>query len=328
MSIYPTKTCNHHSLVRICCVHVARLICVLFSLNISGAYAEEENMQALPVTYEVGATQSPISAYYPADADPNQSKPLMQPIKTAEEQKSLKYSSISLMADASLITPISLIARDFSRKHHVPVALDFGSTKEQVDKIISGAEANVFISAQPRWIKKLQDNGLIDVYSRANIARNKLVIATPKNIVPFEINSKNKDKNKKLMPFGDEEFKFGFPDAGLLAEGGYLIESVTMLGLERDLKMHYSLFKDSDSMAHAIEEFGFYGAMFETDTYLHPKLHTASIFPEDSHSPITYQAVVVAGEHMDEARRFIAYLNTAEAKSIFARFGFSDVAQK
>ncbi len=292
------------------------------------ASAEEEGMQAVPESVISTPTQETEknTPYYPPESQQAESKPLMQPIKTLEEQKSQDNSSISLMADASLITPISIIAREFSREKHVPVALEFGSTKEQVDKILGGAEANVFISVQPLWIKKLQDNGLIDVYSRTNIARNTLVVAAPLYVSSFDLSLKRKKQNKKYFPLGDEEFKFGFADAQLLAEGNYLIESMNMLELDNEMKMHYSLFKDMFSMAHAIEEFGFYGAMFKSDTYLHPKLHAVSTFPDNAHNPITYQAVVVAGEHMDEARRFIAYLKTSEAKAIFNRYGFEDVA--
>ena len=299
------------------------LLCALLPLG--SAYAEEEAMKAVPeMVQETAPAPQP---YYP-ESGQAQTTPLMQPIRSVQEQKIKANSSVSLMADASLIIPISLIARDFSRKYHVPVALEFGSTKEQVSKLLQGAEANVFISAQPLTIKKLQNNGLIDVYSRTNITRNALVIAAPKNVQPFELSVKNRKQNIAYFPTNNEDFKFGFADAQLLTEGSYVIESFSMLDLDKNLKLHYSLFKDIDSMAHAIEEFGFYGAMYRTDTYLHPKLYAASLIPEKTHSPIIYQAVVVAGEHMDEARRFIAHLKTPQSQAIFTRFGFMDVASK
>lgn len=281
-------------------------------------HAEEESGRAiiLPNTQTQALTLDNQTA---AQAE---STPLMQPIRTATDQKKSQTGSISLMADASLIVPISLIARDFSRIYHVPVALDFGSPKEQVEKIQQGADANVFIASQPSWIKALQNQGMIDIYSRTNIASNQLALTADRKTPRINTQKNIKSAIRNALPIGDEEFKFGFADASLLSEGGYIIEAMTMLGLEKDLKMHYSLFKDMDSMAHAVENFGFYGAMYHSDTYLHPKLHAITVLSKELHSPILYQAVVVAGEHMNEARRFVAYLTSDAAQRVFQRYGF------
>jgi len=46
--------------------------------------------------------------------------------------------------------------------------------------------------------------------------------------------------------------------------------------------------------------------------------------PDATHDPIVYPAAAIAnGHHEETAREFVEYLNTAPARAVFARRGFT-----
>jgi molybdate transport system substrate-binding protein len=234
--------------------------------------------------------------------------------------------SVTIMADASITVPLSLIARDFSREHHMPVSVEFSSTKEQIAKIEQGAEANVLISAKPLWIKRMQQAGLIDVYSRTNIAANRVVLMGPLGVKTLgQGDAFGGSQVMKLMPTKRDGFQFGLADPEYLAEGTYTLEALGALGIEEDLEPHYMIVRNITDMAKSIANYDNYGMMYASDALLYPRISTVAVVPERMHGAIIYQGVVVAGEHMNEAREFLNYLKQPAARRYFEQAGFLPV---
>ena len=239
----------------------------------------------------------------------------------AQELPTRGKGSITVMADASLTVPLTLIAREFSREKHMPVSVEFASTKDQIEKIEQGAEANVLISAKPLWIKRMQQGGLIDVYSRTNIAENRLVVVGALGAQSLQADVTG-DKLLKLFPRNKPEFQFAMGDPEYLAEGTYTLESLGMLGLEGDLESHFAIFRSISEMAKVVANTqGVYGVMYASDLLVYPRMSRIAQLPDGSHNPIVYQAVVVAGEYMDEAREFLKYVQQAHAQKYFEQAG-------
>jgi molybdate transport system substrate-binding protein len=243
---------------------------------------------------------------------------------SAREYPTRNKGTITIMADPSITVPLTLIARQFSYEKHMPVSVEFASTKEQIEKIEQGAEANVLISAKPLWIKRMQQGGLIDVYSRTNIAANQLVIIGPLGSQSSQTATEG-TQLLKLLPIKKPDFQFGIGDPEYLAEGTYSLESVGMLDIEEDLEPHYTIFRSMSELSKSVANYNLYGMMYASDTLLYPRISKVMTLPESSHSPIIYQAVVVAGEYMNEAREFLKYLKQPKAQNYFKQAGFYSV---
>lgn len=65
------------------------------------------------------------------------------------------------------------------------------------------------------------------------------------------------------------------------------------------------------------------GIVYATDAKASPKVRIAGVFPETSHSPITYPLARLKVSTNPEAEGFRQFLVSREGKAIFVRYGFS-----
>ena len=229
--------------------------------------------------------------------------------------------SITIMADPSLTVVVSLIARQYALKHDVAITTIFSSTPSQIKQIKEGDASNVIISARPEWIDEMQQNGLIDVFSRRNIARNNLVLAGSR----FNFKQPNMKQATSISAFNAnaEDFMFAIGNPLLTAEGNYAVQALESYKLNQMLEPHYVFVGSASEVVNMIEQHDAIGVLFRTDAQLFYDVKEIEAFTADAHSPLIYQAAAVVGENMEQARSFIAYLNGADARNIFREYGFS-----
>ena len=240
--------------------------------------------------------------------------------KSHRPPQPVTQENVSVVADSSLSVPLSMIARHYSRDRGVSVSASYGSSKTQIDDIASGAdEADVFIGGKTGWIKTLQQQGLIDIYTRTVLAKNQLSLVGPAGSKKPEAGDPNL---LHLFPVKNPDFQFAFGDPQYLAEGTYAFDAVYKLKLARELEPFFSILDDAYTLNTTISKHGAYGMVFHTDALLHPEYEELAVLPETSHDPMQYQAVVIVGRNMKAAREFLAYLQTPEVKEIFQRYGF------
>ncbi len=250
--------------------------------------------------------------------------------------------SITIMADPSLTVVISLIAREYALKHDVAITTIYSSTPQQIKQIEAGDESDVIISARPEWIDDMQQKGLIDVFSRRNIARNNLVLVGSK--FNFQQPNMKQFSNKPLGTIKVEGAKEGTnispptissftkqPDEFMLvigdylanAEGSYAVQALKNYQLNQLLEPYYTVVESAYEMVNMVEQYDVMGVLFRTDAQLFPQIREIEAFSADAHTPLIYQAAAVVGENMELAREFIAYLNGKQARNIFREYGFS-----
>jgi molybdate transport system substrate-binding protein len=235
--------------------------------------------------------------------------------------------TITVLAASSLTEPITEIARTYSRKNNITVATEFGSTADQANSIEDGESADVFISGHPYWISELKKMGLLDVYSLTNLVKNKLVLVVSSSgrLSKMPIPTTNlSDKitflnNRSIMSMGDPETS----DIGL-----YTKQSLVTLDEKKGTKI-WSNF-NSKTIKSPNSKYNLYlishgetaGITYYSEAYNNPEVQIIDTIDEKLHDPIIYQAAVVAGENMTNARSLLEFLQSAEAKLIFKKYGF------
>ncbi|MBY0356010.1 MAG: molybdate ABC transporter substrate-binding protein [Rickettsiales bacterium] len=232
---------------------------------------------------------------------------------------------INIMADESLIVPITLIARAYATEYQIPVSAQFAASNLQIKQLEEGAEANVLIAAKAIWLRQLETMGLIDVYSRTPVARNQLALTTLRHFVPSPpLRLSQGLTTSALTPAGftADDVSLALGDPEFTAEGTYALDAFSHLKLESELEPHFVFIRDMRALADSLNSPGAYGVVFQTDVQLRPSLGTVDIFPPASHVPIVYEAVTIAGENMAGGRHFVDYLTSDKARTIFQRFGF------
>lgn len=229
--------------------------------------------------------------------------------------------SVTVMADNSMGVAIAEIARNYSRDAGVAANTSFAPPLAQELQIAEGGSADILITPKQQWIEQLKTQGLIDVYSPTSVARNQLVLVGPADNT-FSVDWEKPFPVAALINAmgGEQAFVVGNPETQM--SGVYGKEALRYLGVSGDLEPYTLYIKETDQMRDMITESHAYGIFLYSATIGRDGMRVIDIFPQASHHPINYFAVVVAGENMDEARKFLEYLKTPDAKKIFRENGF------
>lgn len=238
----------------------------------------------------------------------------------------VELPSLTVLADQSLSVPLTEIARAYSAANKTTVNVSFAPARIQAARIEEGEAADLVISAHPGWIGELKAQGLIDIYSQTPLAKNRLVLAGNAKstlMLKLEPNLRLADAIKSVSrePFlvvGDPEY---------LVEGIYTQEALDRLNLRAGIEPIIFRFRDINHIRRMIAEQNAFGILYKTNVLHTPNIKIIDIFPESAHVPIIYQAAVVAGDNMAEARRFLAYLSGEQAALYFTDDGFEPVAK-
>ena len=77
----------------------------------------------------------------------------------------------------SLREPLTAIAQEFESRHPpTRVLLTFGASSTLAAQVRAGAPVDVFVSADPRLVDRLEAEGLVAAGARRDVARNRLVV--------------------------------------------------------------------------------------------------------------------------------------------------------
>lgn len=235
---------------------------------------------------------------------------------------------ISVLAASSLTNPLTEIVRRYSRQNNITVTASFDSTSNQARKIIDGESADIIISSHPKWMDKLKQMGLIDVYSRTNLVKNKLVLAisTSNRLVNHPV---LKQDIVSQLTFLNDRLIMVMGDPIDTALGLHTKEAITQMGADENTKLWQQITPNiipagnAKNALYLISHGNNAGIIFYTDAYRNQQVTMLTNIPSRYHTPIIYQMAVVAGEHMSDARKFLAYLKSPSALATFEQHGFA-----
>jgi molybdate transport system substrate-binding protein len=229
--------------------------------------------------------------------------------------------SISVLADNTIDIALAELARDYSRSKQVIVNTSFASKAMHDTQILEGGAADILITSQPFWIEELKNKGLIDVASRTTIASNQLALVGPLDNT-LDIKIEKYFPTAALIKQMANEPMFVVANPGTQIAGIYGKEALRTIGASDDLEPYTLYIREPSQMIGMVSKQNAYGVFLNSTVARRSDVQVLDIFPTSSHQPITYFAVVIAGDNMEEARNFLAYLQQASAKKILKRNGF------
>lgn len=228
---------------------------------------------------------------------------------------------ITVFAAASLTNALGDISAQYEKEKAVKISHSFAASSTLAKQIENGAPADIFISADTKWMNYLQDKNLINVASRKEFLANKLVLIAPKGR-GFAV------KLDKAFDFAKAfDGKLCTGDIDSVPAGIYAKESLTYLGWWNGVKTRIVGAQDVRG-ALAFVERGecSAGIVYETDAKVSNKVEIVAAFPEESHKPIVYPVAFVANaKNMNND--YLNYLQSRPALEIFRKYGFSIINQ-
>jgi len=228
--------------------------------------------------------------------------PLVQ--ATAQDQ------SLTIFAAASLKNALDDVNAAFSNTTGVKVTTSYEASSALATQIEAGAPADVFVSADLRWMDYAADHNLIKPDTRVNLLGNRLVLITP--------TSSKLDK---------VEIKKGFDIARFAGDGRIAVADVkalTTLGAwdAAEPKLAQAM-NVRATLAFVARDETPIGIVYETDAKIEPKVKIIGVFPDSSYPPVTYPVAATAASKSEQTPRYLSFLRTSTAKAIFERYGFS-----
>ncbi|ODZ49053.1 molybdate ABC transporter substrate-binding protein [Vibrio parahaemolyticus] len=226
-------------------------------------------------------------------------------------------TDLKVYAASSMTNAIDEIAQDFKEKYDVTVTPVYGGSSSIARQIINGAPADVFISANTKWMDYLVDEGVIDGDNVTNLVRNSLVLIAPQTSSLAVFNFA--DAKAWEATLNGSRLALGNPTS--VPAGMYAKESLTTLGVWKEIQTKVAPAKNV-RLALALVERGEapLGVVYKTDAQLTSKVKIVGEFASDTHAAIVYPAAVV--NDSTESRQFFQYLKSEDAKRVFAHYGF------
>jgi molybdate transport system substrate-binding protein len=223
---------------------------------------------------------------------------------------------IRLSGPASMTDALKeLIAQFGASGNHAQVLPNFGSSGAMAKQINEGAPADVFISANQKWMTFLRDEKRIDSTTEKNLACNTLVFVGTTN--PAVTSMADVVKLKQIA--------IGSPTS--VPAGEYAAQAMKKAGIYKKLEEGKQLIMAKDvrqalTYADRGETAGAF--VYKTDALLATQAVILFEVPQELYDRVTYPvALTVDGAKKPEAKAFYAFITGPEAMKVFIKYGFS-----
>jgi molybdate transport system substrate-binding protein len=187
-------------------------------------------------------------------------------------------------------------------------------------QIANGAPADIFLSANKKWMDFLEKKGAIEKSSCFDLLGNRIVLIAPlqSQIQTFEIN-----KDLDLAALLGSQGRLSMGDPGHVPAGMYGRQAMENLRLWDQVKDRLAPMKDVRAALVMVERGETpLGQVYATDAAISKKVRIVATFPLKSHPPIVYPVAAVARQESGAASDFLNFLKTQEARAIFEKYGF------
>ena len=182
-------------------------------------------------------------------------------------------------------------------------------------QIVEGAPADIFISANQKWMTYLRDEKKIDPASEKILAANTLVF----------VGAKNPAVTKLADLTGLKQIAIGSPKS--VPAGEYAVQAMEKAGIYKQLEEGQKLVMAKDvrqSLTYADRGETDGAFVYKTDALMVTQAVILFEVPQDLYEKVTYPiALTVDGIKNDEAKAFYAFLTGPEALKVFLKYGFS-----
>lgn len=222
-----------------------------------------------------------------------------------------------VLAPSSMQEAIDDAAQVYAATGRPRPVLSFAGTPTLARQIELGAPADIFISADERWMDLLEERGLVRGQTRRELVLNGLVLVRGKDI-----------EGPLWGPPGSlaavvGNARLAMADPQSVPAGRYAREALEALG-EWDVLADQVVPTENVRAAAALVERGEvdYAIVYATDQIASSALGLVGSFPEEATPRIVYPAAEIESGTSPETDVFLDFLESERARTIFARHGF------
>jgi len=227
---------------------------------------------------------------------------------------------ITVFAAASLRNALDDVDAAFTKATGTKVTASYEASSALARQIEQGAPADVFISADLRWMDYAAERKLIKPDTRVNLLGNTLVLIAPKDSRLDHVAIGEGFDIARLAGDG----RIAVADVKAVPAGLYAKTALTKLGAWAAAAPKLAQAENvRATLAFVARGETPLGIVYETDAKIEPKVKIVGEFPEGSYPPVTYPVVATAATAKALVARYLDFLRGKQAKAIFEKYGFS-----
>lgn len=225
--------------------------------------------------------------------------------------------SITVFAAASLTDLVQELAATWQQQTGVTVRTSFAASSTLARQIEAGAPFDLYISADPDWVKALIKKKLLEPDSRRDWLHTGLVLVAPRGRtfpVTFDPNFSLATAIKGRLAIGDPTH---------VPAGRYAKAALEHLGWWTDLEPRLLPAADVRQALRLVEiGEADAGIVYRTDARASARIDIVAEFPPNTHPPITY-TLALRPTPTPDARAFAEYLQSASALRVAEKHAFA-----
>lgn len=219
---------------------------------------------------------------------------------------------------ASLQNAMDAVVADYEAKTGTEVVVSYAGSSTLARQIESGAPVDVYVSANRGWVDYLEKAGFVRPGSRIALLGNRLVLIAPEGShVKLEI----KPHFELLDALGDGYLAMANTRA--VPAGIYGKQALQWLGVWTATQGHIAQAVDvRAALVYVARGAAPLGIVYASDAVAEDGVGIVDRFPQASHEPIIYPAVILKHSDHPRAQDFMDFLQSEQATANFKHWGF------
>ncbi|WP_112478052.1 molybdate ABC transporter substrate-binding protein [Vibrio variabilis] len=225
---------------------------------------------------------------------------------------------LTVFAASSMTNAVNELSQTFEREYGIEVRAVYAGSSSLARQIQREAPADVFISANVRWVDYLVSQKVISASDIQHIAQNKLVLITSKSNseeTSFDI-SKQSDWQQYLT---DERLAIGQVNA--VPAGIYAKQALESLGLWPTVQSQLAPVNNVRQVLALVDrKEAPLGIVYSSDLMVSDGVTKLADFPDSSHDAIDYPLVTL--NHDKQTKQFAEFVASEQGQTILRQHGF------
>nr|WP_320012694.1 molybdate ABC transporter substrate-binding protein [uncultured Desulfobulbus sp.] len=223
--------------------------------------------------------------------------------------------TVRLSVAASMTNVMKDVIALYAKNNSTTVIPNFGPSGGLAKQINQGAPADVYISANQKWMNFLRDQEMIDPASEVGLAQNTLVfVGTP-----------NPDMQSIKDIVQLKQVAIGSPKS--VPAGEYAAQAMENAGIYKTMQAENKLAMAKDvrqALAYADRGETAGAFVYKTDALLATQAKILFEVPQELYKPVRYPlALTKTGAKNKAAKDFYTFLRSPEAVAVLEQYGFS-----
>jgi molybdate transport system substrate-binding protein len=231
--------------------------------------------------------------------------------------------TITVFAAASMTNALDDVDAAFTKQTGIKVVTSYDASSTLMKQIEGGAPVDAFVSADLKWMDYGVEKKVINESTCINLLGNVLVLIADKY---SKIDHADIEPGLNLANLADDG-RIATGDVKEVPVGLYAKAALENLGVWPSVEPKMAMTVNvRAALAYVARGEASLGIVYATDAKIEPGVKVVGIFPNNSHDPIIYPVAATVNAK-SETIQYLAFLRSAEAKSIFEGYGFSVLAK-